>query len=79
MAFLVEPRVVIEVAGIAAVGLAIVEFAPSVGASSALTTVTLGKRIVNIVPLPGVLSTRSSPPSSRAISRLMARPRPVPP
>ena len=34
---------------------------------------------MNVLPSPGVLSTRISPPSSRAISRLIERPRPVPP
>ena len=34
---------------------------------------------MNVLPTPGVLASRISPPSSRAISRLIARPRPVPP
>ena len=34
---------------------------------------------MNVLPCPGVLSSRISPPSSVASSRLMARPRPVPP
>ena len=34
---------------------------------------------VNVLPCPGTLSTRISPPSRRAISRLMDRPSPVPP
>ncbi len=34
---------------------------------------------VNVLPLPGVECTRISPPSRRAISRLIERPRPVPP
>ena len=34
---------------------------------------------MNVLPSPGVLSTRISPPSSRAISRLIERPSPVPP
>ena len=32
-----------------------------------------------MLPLPGELTRRISPPSSRAISRLIARPSPVPP
>ena len=32
-----------------------------------------------MLPLPGVLTRRISPPSSRESSRLIARPRPVPP
>ena len=32
-----------------------------------------------MLPSPGVLRTRISPPSRRAISRLIDRPRPVPP
>jgi hypothetical protein len=34
---------------------------------------------VNVDPSPSVLSTWISPPSRRAISRLIDRPRPVPP
>ena len=34
---------------------------------------------MNVLPLPGELTRRISPPSRRAISRLIARPRPVPP
>ena len=35
--------------------------------------------MVNVLPFPVSLSTRTSPPSRRASSRLMERPRPVPP
>ena len=45
----------------------------------ARSTYLAGRNSVNVLPLPGVLSTRISPPSSRAISRLIERPRPVPP
>ena len=38
-----------------------------------------GRYSVNVLPCPGVLTSRISPPSSVASSRLMARPRPVPP
>ena len=38
-----------------------------------------GRKSVKVLPPPGVLSTRISPPRSRAISRLIERPRPVPP
>ncbi len=34
---------------------------------------------MNVLPFPGALASRISPPSSRAISRLMASPSPVPP
>ena len=34
---------------------------------------------MNVLPTPGVLSTRISPPNNRAISRLIERPSPVPP
>ena len=34
---------------------------------------------MKVLPSPGALSSRISPPSSRAISRLIERPRPVPP
>ena len=34
---------------------------------------------MNVLPSPGALCTRISPPSRRASSRLMERPRPVPP
>ncbi len=34
---------------------------------------------MNVLPAPGVLTRWISPPSRRAISRLIARPRPVPP
>ena len=34
---------------------------------------------MKVLPVPGVLSTRISPPSRRAISRLIERPSPVPP
>ena len=34
---------------------------------------------MKVLPPPGVLSTRISPPSNRAISRLIERPSPVPP
>src|SRR5207302_3355038 len=37
-----------------------------------------GSMTVKVVPLPGSLSTRMSPPCWRAISRLMVRPSPVP-
>src|SRR6185312_11804395 len=42
-------------------------------------SILVGTKSVNVLPLPGVLSTRISPPSKRAISRLIDRPRPVPP
>ena len=38
-----------------------------------------GRKSVNMLPLPASLSTWISPPSRRAISRLIDRPRPVPP
>ena len=47
-------------------------------AASGSSSVT-GRNSVKVLPWPGVLSTRISPPSSRAISRLIDRPRPVPP
>ncbi len=34
---------------------------------------------MNVLPTPGLLSTMISPPSRRQISRLIDRPRPVPP
>ena len=39
----------------------------------------VGRKSVKVLPRPGVLRKVSSPPSSCASSRLMARPRPVPP
>ena len=39
----------------------------------------VGRKSVKVEPMPGVLRKVSSPPSSCASSRLMARPRPVPP
>ena len=39
----------------------------------------VGRKSVKVLPMPGVLRKVSSPPSSVASSRLMARPRPVPP
>src|SRR5215472_12438614 len=42
-------------------------------------TPLLGKRMVNIDPLPGSLVTVKSPPIMRASLREMARPSPVPP
>src|SRR5688500_5184102 len=42
-------------------------------------TYLAGRNSVNVLPLPSVLSTRISPPSRRAISRLMESPSPVPP
>ena len=38
-----------------------------------------GRKSVNVLPCPGALTSLISPPSSVASSRLMARPRPVPP
>ena len=38
-----------------------------------------GRYSVNVLPWPGTLTSRISPPSSVASSRLIARPRPVPP
>jgi hypothetical protein len=38
-----------------------------------------GRKRVKVLPMPGVLSIRISPPSSRVIWRLIDRPRPVPP
>ena len=40
---------------------------------------TSGRYSVNVLPCPGALDRRISPPSSLDSSRLMARPRPVPP
>src|SRR5439155_14905403 len=40
---------------------------------------TAGRYSVNVLPSPAVLVARISPPSSRAISRLIERPSPVPP
>ena len=39
----------------------------------------LGSRTVNMVPLPGSLTTVTSPPIMRASLREIERPRPVPP
>ena len=39
----------------------------------------MGSNSVNVVPSPGRLETWISPPSSRAISRLIDKPSPVPP
>ena len=39
----------------------------------------VGRKRVKVLPMPGVLRKVSSPPSRVASSRLMARPRPVPP
>ena len=39
----------------------------------------VGRKRVKVLPMPGVLRKVSSPPSSVESSRLMARPRPVPP
>ncbi len=50
-----------------------------VAALDQCVTPLLGKRTVNIDPLPGSLVTVTSPPIMRASLRVMARPRPVPP
>src|SRR5260370_39113196 len=50
-----------------------------VAALDQCVTPLLGKRTVNIDPLPGSLVTVTSPPIMRASLREMARPRPVPP
>src|SRR5205823_7493966 len=42
-------------------------------------TYVCGRYSVNVLPAPGVLDRRISPPSNRANSRLIARPSPVPP
>ena len=53
---------------------------PAACAAPARTsTGSSGRYSVKMLPTPGVLCSRSSPPSSRAISRLIARPSPVPP
>ena len=49
------------------------------GGRAAAGTYSRGMKRVNVLPSPRVLWTRISPPSSLAISRLMDRPRPVPP
>src|SRR5260370_11232073 len=50
-----------------------------VAALDQCVTPLLGKRTVNIDPLPGSLVTVTSPPIMRPSLREMARPRPVPP
>ena len=52
--------------------------APGTVAVSAPPTFA-GNRIVNVEPVPSVLSTVMSPPMMRQKRRLMASPRPVPP
>ena len=57
---------------------------PALGSAGAIGsgstgTYSSGRYSVNSLPSPGVLSTCSSPPSRRAISREIDRPRPVPP
>ena len=47
--------------------------------ASALAQHHLGSVSVNVLPTPGVLRTRISPPMPRARLRLIASPRPVPP
>ena len=51
--------------------------AASVGERAPRTSA--GRRMVNVLPFAGSLSTRTSPPRRRASSRLIDRPRPVPP
>ncbi len=47
--------------------------------SSSKSARATGRYRVNVLPCPGVLSTVTAPPSRWAISRVMDRPRPVPP
>ena len=49
------------------------------GASWTAAGGSTGRNRVKVDPRPGALDSTISPPSRRAISRLMARPRPVPP
>ena len=49
------------------------------GATARAASYSRGRNSVNVLPSPGTLVTRISPPSRRAISRLIERPRPVPP
>ena len=49
------------------------------GASASAAGPPAGSVMVKVEPLPGSLSTATSPPSMRQKCRVMARPSPVPP
>ncbi len=74
-----ERRVRREAAGSAAVRCRLRPSLAVVASVASAPAYRAGRWSVKVLPSPGALTTSIDPPSSRAISRLIVRPRPVPP